>query len=110
MSSTSGMIEWLHRECSARKKNKTYGCDNFGCVYCRAARVINAMTADMSRLAATVRRDALEEAAKVCETLTGSDTTPTLRPGARMCLHRIRSLAALQPQDAPTAKDTEPHG
>lgn len=35
---------------------------------------------------------ALEEAAVLCETLTGSDATPTLRPGARMCLHRIRAI------------------
>lgn len=47
------------------------------------------------------RSDALEEAAKACETLTGSDATPTLRPGARMCLHRIRALNSTPALNAP---------
>lgn len=58
-----------------------------------------AILAVIERLSASAERDrrearslALEEAANACETLTGSGATPTLRPGARMCLHRIRAL------------------
>lgn len=38
------------------------------------------------------RADALEEAKSACLDLTGSDATPTLRPGARMCVRRIDHL------------------
>lgn len=39
--SNKDMVAWLHRECSAKKKKDTvYGCNNFHCALCRAARNI----------------------------------------------------------------------
>lgn len=53
---------------------------------------------------ASARADALEEAKSACLDLTGSDATPTLRPGARMCVRRIDHLA----RSALTASEQKP--
>lgn len=38
------------------------------------------------------RAKALEDAIAICGSLTSSDATPTLRPGARMCVRKLTAL------------------
>lgn len=43
------------------------------------------------------RADALGDAVSACLDLTGSEATPTLRSGARMCVRRISQLKGQKP-------------
>ena len=74
MTADKEMIAWLQRTCTARKVNKTYGCDNFHCVYCRAARHIGIHAEHIDALTARVSRllEAVEGMEKAIEPFRGA--------------------------------------